>query len=71
MTRQSVFLIAALLLLLLVAAPPVAATVDGQHLLNFQQEADAFNAERPEANRLTALNLPPSMATMCCLRELS
>lgn len=38
MTRQSVFLIAALLL---VAAPPVVATVDGQQLLNFQQEADA------------------------------
>jgi hypothetical protein len=40
--------------LTLLAALPAAAEVDGHQLKVFQQEADAFNAEKPEANRYRA-----------------
>jgi hypothetical protein len=43
-----------LLALTLPLALPVAAEVDGQQLRVFQQEFDAYNAERPEANRYRA-----------------
>jgi hypothetical protein len=43
-----------LLALALLVALPAAADVDGHQLKVFQQEADAFNAEKPEANRYRA-----------------
>jgi len=39
---------------LLVAATSVRAEVDGHTLLRFQSEAEAFNAEKDEANRYRA-----------------
>jgi len=43
-----------LVVVALLTVLPAVAAVDGHQLLNFQREADAFNAERPEANRYRA-----------------
>lgn len=43
-----------LYLLVLFASAPLHAEVDGHTLLKYQQEADAFNADKPEAHRYRA-----------------